>query len=172
MPPPSRFPQRSDYGSDMGRNTNPYTSSNGGRTPGQGITGRTPNPHASGRTPGWNQAVTPNPYATGSRTPGWAASVTPNPYANQGGKTPGWGGGVTPNPYANGVQSAAGTTGARDDIWGGSSPTWNSGPDELATRGFGGVTPARQVDAPSPAAEDTWGGGSPQWVRSGFPVVT
>jgi hypothetical protein len=116
MPPPSGYTTPSGWSPRSSlppnRTPNPYLASGGGRTPGQGISGRTPNPYqtAGGRTPGWAPtAPTPNPYASGGRTPGWNSGVTPNPYL--GGRTP---------ARTDGGQS----WGA--DQWGASSPAYRS----------------------------------------------
>lgn len=117
MPPPSGYTIPSGWSARSSpapnRTPNPYLASNGGRTPGQGISGRTPNPYqtAGGRTPGWAPtAPTPNPYASGGRTPGWNSGVTPNPYL----------GGRTPARTDNGQSWGA------DLQWGASSPAYRS----------------------------------------------
>jgi len=116
MPPPSGYSTSSGWSPRSSpapnRTPNPYLASDGGRTPGQGISGRTPNPYqmAGGRTPGWAPtAPTPNPFASGGRTPGRNSGVTTNPYL--GGRTP--------------ARTDAGQWGA-DPQWGASSPAYKS----------------------------------------------
>ena len=147
MPPPDNFGARASPWAGSGTRgdatPNPYLSPNGGRTPGQSLTGRTPNPYTGGgRTPGWNQGVTPNPYASGGRTPGWN-SATPNPYisgSGSGGRTPGWNNAATPNPYLSGSKTPSHNSSSTAGAWDSPSPIWqgnksSAGPD------FGGASP-------------------------------
>ena len=145
MPPPDNFGARVSPWSGSGTRDstpNPYLSPSGGRTPGQGFTGRTPNPYpgGGGRTPGWNQGVTPNPYITGNRTPAWNAA-TPNPYiAGTGGRTPTWNNAATPNPYLAGSKTPSHNTSSTAGAWGSSSPAWQ-GNNNSSDVAWGGASP-------------------------------